>query len=163
MLVHTNRWMKHVLSVAMCWKWMRWNFLYRPLQMKKCLWTCAKWADSDHPVHAQSITMAFALLLYNLKYPMIRLADRKCPDQTARMRRLIWAFAVCFCPKTHFRIVRLIYHPTWSWWRRIDFDLSVNAYSNCLRLGCFIIVSSKLGWTSQKLMCFPCKLFIFRL
>ena len=27
------------------------------------------------------------------------------PDQTARMRRLIWAFAVRMCPKTRFRLV----------------------------------------------------------
>ena len=31
------------------------------------------------------------------------------PDQTARMRRLIWAFAVRICPKTRFCRVRVIY------------------------------------------------------
>ena len=42
---------------------------------------------------------------------MILLADykgpdhtaRKGPDQIARMRRLVWAFAVRICPETHFR------------------------------------------------------------
>ena len=29
---------------------------------------------------------------------MILLADNEGPDQTARMRRLIWAFAVCIFP-----------------------------------------------------------------
>ena len=54
----------------------------------------AKNAHSDHPAHAQSIIRAFALHSYILKYPMILLADSEGPDQTARMRRLIWAFAV---------------------------------------------------------------------
>ena len=35
---------------------------------------------------------------------MIVLADSEGPDQTARMRRLIWAFAVRICPKTRFRM-----------------------------------------------------------
>ena len=35
---------------------------------------------------------------------MILLADSEGPDQTARMRRLIWAFAVRICSKTHFRM-----------------------------------------------------------
>ena len=34
------------------------------------------------------------------------LAYNEGPDQTARMRRLIWAFAVCICPKTRFRMAR---------------------------------------------------------
>ena len=37
---------------------------------------------------------------------MILLADSEGPDQTARMRRLIWAFAVRICPKTRFRVAR---------------------------------------------------------
>ena len=39
---------------------------------------------------------------------MILLADSKGPDQTARKRRLIWAFALRICPKTRFRTVRPI-------------------------------------------------------
>ena len=35
-----------------------------------------------------------------------KLADSECPDQTACIRRLIWAFAVPICPKTRFRMVR---------------------------------------------------------
>ena len=35
---------------------------------------------------------------------MILWADSESPDQTARMRRLIWAFAVRTCPKTCFRM-----------------------------------------------------------
>ena len=37
---------------------------------------------------------------------MTLLADSDGPDQTARMRGLIWAFAVriILCPKTHFRM-----------------------------------------------------------
>ena len=35
---------------------------------------------------------------------MIQIADSGGPDQTARMRRLIWAVAVRICPKARFRI-----------------------------------------------------------
>ena len=31
------------------------------------------------------------------KYPIILFADSEGPDQTAWMRRLIWAFTVCIC------------------------------------------------------------------
>ena len=37
---------------------------------------------------------------------MILLADSEGPDQTARMRRLIWAFIVHICPKRHILIAR---------------------------------------------------------
>ena len=37
---------------------------------------------------------------------MILLADSEGPDQTARMRSLIWAFAVRICPNTRFPIAR---------------------------------------------------------
>ena len=37
---------------------------------------------------------------------MILLADSEGPDQTARMRRLIWAFPVRLCPKARFRMAR---------------------------------------------------------
>ena len=33
---------------------------------------------------------------------MILLVDSEGPDQTAQMRRLIWAFTVCICPKKCF-------------------------------------------------------------
>ena len=36
------------------------------------------------------------------------LADSEAPNQTARMRSLIWAFAIRICPKTRFRIAQLI-------------------------------------------------------
>ena len=51
-------------------------------------------ANSDHSAHAQSIIRAFALHSYILKYPMILFADSEGPDQTARPRSLICAFAV---------------------------------------------------------------------
>ena len=40
---------------------------------------------------------------------MILLADNEGPDQTARMHRLIWAFAVRISPKTRFRMARNSY------------------------------------------------------
>ena len=51
----------------------------------------------DHTAHAQMITRVFALHSYILQYSIILLADREGPDQPARMRRLIWAFAVRLC------------------------------------------------------------------
>ena len=80
--------------------------LHEPRQAKKCLRTCAKYANSDHPAHAQSIIRAFALHSYIPRYPMKLLADREGPDQTARMRRLILTFAVRICPKTRFHFAR---------------------------------------------------------
>ena len=40
---------------------------------------------------------------------MILLAGSEGPDQPARMRRLIWAFAVRISPKTRFHILLLSY------------------------------------------------------
>ena len=40
---------------------------------------------------------------------MILFADSKGPDQTARMRSLIWAFADRICAKKRFRMARPIY------------------------------------------------------
>ena len=57
-----------------------------------------------HPTHAQTLIRGVSLHLYILECPMILLADSEGPDQTARMRSLIWAFTVRICPTTHFRI-----------------------------------------------------------
>ena len=40
---------------------------------------------------------------------MILLPDSEGADQTAQMRRLIWAFAGRICPKTRYRMARPIY------------------------------------------------------
>ena len=40
---------------------------------------------------------------------MILFVDSEGPDQTARMRRLIWALAVRICPKARFRIAQPIF------------------------------------------------------
>ena len=47
-----------------------------------------------HLTRTQCLIRAFALNWYILLCPMILLADSEGSDQTARMRRLIWAFAV---------------------------------------------------------------------
>ena len=65
-----------------------------------CFQTCTKWPDWDHPC------------MHNISSePLLRivLANSEGPEQTAWMRRLIWAIAVCICPKTHFCMV-------WSRW-----------------------------------------------
>ena len=75
-------------------------------QAKKSLRVRAICADSDHPPHAQSIIRALLSILYILCYPIILFTDSEGPDQPARMRRLIWAFAVRIWSKTCFRIRR---------------------------------------------------------
>ena len=50
-----------------------------------------------HHTHVQSFIRAFAFYCYNLQSTMIHLADSEGPDQTARMRRRIWVFAVHIC------------------------------------------------------------------
>ena len=56
--------------------------------------------------HAQNVQIqiiwVFAIHLYILQYRMILLADSEGPDQTARLRSLIWAFAAHICSKTTF-------------------------------------------------------------
>ena len=73
-------------------------WIYGPRQAKKRLRTCAKCTDSDHPAHAQNAIRAFSLHTCILLHPMNLLADSEGLDQLARMRRLIWALAVCICP-----------------------------------------------------------------
>ena len=80
-----------------------------PRQAKKCLQACAKCAYSRHNAPAQCLIRAFYLHCYILQNPMILAADSEGPDQTARMRSLIWAFALRICPKTRFRVARPIY------------------------------------------------------
>ena len=72
---------------------------YGPRQAIKCLRTCAKCTDSDHPAHAQTNMRTIALHSYILLYPKIILANREGPDQTARMRRLIWASLSAYAQK----------------------------------------------------------------
>ena len=78
------------------------TFLYFVLYSiaQTCFQTCTKWPDWDHPC------------MHNISSEpllMILLANSEGPEQTAWMRRLIWAFAVCICPKTRFCMVR----PRW--------------------------------------------------
>ena len=65
--------------------------------------------------HAQNVQIQIIMCMrkvssgpYALYYPIILLADREYPDQTARMRRLIWAFAVRICTKIRFSMARLL-------------------------------------------------------
>ena len=75
---------------------------FGPRHAKKSLRTRETCADSDHPTHAQVLIRAFALHSCILYLTLILLADSEGPDQTTRMRSLIWAFAVRICPKTRF-------------------------------------------------------------
>ena len=56
----------------------------------------------------KSLIQTFSRHWNILLYPMILFADSERPDQTARIRRLISAFALRVCPKTRFRMAQLI-------------------------------------------------------
>ena len=85
------------------------NAIYEARQAKKGLRTCATCVVSDHPTHAESVIRAFVLHSYILRYQMTLLVNSEGSDQTARMRRLIWALDVRICPKKRFRMARFIY------------------------------------------------------
>ena len=74
---------------------------------------CVQCAHLHHP--AQSFIRAFSLHWNILLYPMILFAESECPDQTVRMRRLIWAFAVRICPNTCFPMARPMYMYMYYW------------------------------------------------
>ena len=86
------------------------NYYLGRVKRKRAFRHSLKCSETDHPAHAQSITPVFSLHSYILYYPMILLADNEGPDQTARMRRLIWAFVVGICPKTRFSHGAAIIH-----------------------------------------------------
>ena len=94
-----------------CWYyWILWTFEtfglihYMGRAKRKCSFELVQNAQIQvHPTHAKSLIRAFALHWYILLCPIIMLADG--PDQTARMHRLVWVFAVRICPKIRFRKV----------------------------------------------------------
>ena len=91
--------------------------IYGQRQAKMCLRACAKCTDSDLSracAKMQSLIQAVALHCNALLYPRILFVDSECPDQTARMRRLIRAFAVRICPKTRFRMARPTVHVSYT-------------------------------------------------
>ena len=88
-------------------------------------------------------TMSHPGNCYPLKHFMVSsdfVADSEGPDQTGQMRRLICAFAVRICPKTHFCMALPI---LWSWtklsWSNLFFILlaltlafsSISDYQKC--------------------------------
>ena len=74
-------------------------------QAKRCLQTCTKSVESGHLAHAQSIIRP---LLSISIFCSIQLFCKRTvkTNQTAQMRRLIWAFAVRICPKSRYRMPR---------------------------------------------------------
>ena len=71
--------------------------MFEPLRLY-----CSK--DPDESAEIYSLVGNFAILRYDLQCTIILLPDSEGPDQTAWMRRLIWAFAVRIFPKTRFRM-----------------------------------------------------------
>ena len=81
---------------------------YGPRQAQRCIRACAKCSGSDS---SHSCAKSHPGICYQLIYSivsMIQLANSAGPDQTAQMRRLIWASAVRICPKTRFRGAALV-------------------------------------------------------
>ena len=89
---------------------------YVKMFMAKVITVYFNWTASNEKVpsnmHKMCISCACAKYHLGLYYPsyilylIILLADNEGPDQTARMRRLIWALAVRICPKTLFRMAQ---------------------------------------------------------
>ena len=81
-------------------------FDWRVLEQRQVCKIPSIWASKCFRACANArlkLSCAFAKYqkgLCSLYYPLILLADSEGPDQTARMHRLIWAFAVHSCPKT---------------------------------------------------------------
>ena len=68
---------------------------------------------------------------------MIMLADSVVPDQTAQMRRLIWAFAVRRCSKIHFRMVRTNFSYNINALRKVGIGMNiVVGMAQILRMAC---------------------------
>ena len=55
--------------------------------------------STDQPVHSRYLISAFIVRLHIQQHPSFGFANSEGPDQTARMRSLIWAFAVHICEK----------------------------------------------------------------
>ena len=67
---------------------------------KGVVWPYAYTRDPDQPTKRQNLVMSVDIRRHILQYEMILKADgQRRPDQTARMRSLIWAFAVLYAPK----------------------------------------------------------------
>ena len=64
--------------------------------------TYAKGRELDHPLMPYILNKNFPIPHYILHFLMILQADSESPDQTARMRSLIWAFLVRTCCKDTF-------------------------------------------------------------
>ena len=79
----SNVWMETDETVNIIWA----------LSSEKCLRACARCAFRSTCACASYYPGS-----YILWFPMILLADSEGSDQTARIRRLIWAFAVRICP-----------------------------------------------------------------
>ena len=69
-------------------------------QEKKCLWTCAKMCRFKSFCVCAKYDLGLCTLFIH------SIGDGENPDQTAWMGRLIWAYPVSICPKTHFRMAQ---------------------------------------------------------
>ena len=80
------------------------SFIYHLSHAKrKCTCQHAQNAQIHIILRMRKISFGHLLSIHTfLYYPMILFAGSEGPDQTARMRRLIWAFAVRICSKTRF-------------------------------------------------------------
>ena len=71
---------------------------------------------------------------------MILLADNEGPDQTARMRRLIWAFVIRVYSQTRFHMAWLRYGFIFLWNQILCFILYTMWYESSEKALCIICI-----------------------
>ena len=81
--------------------------------------------------HAPNAQIQIILCMHQVLSGYSASGQSECPDQTARMRRLIWILAVLILPKTRFRMTRpiLYYEITGTNANRKVPDHSAHAHS----------------------------------
>ena len=82
------------------------TLLVGPRQANRCLRTFTKCTDSDS---SRACAKPYPGICSALIHSIVSIADIEDRDQTAQNRRLLWAFTVPICPKTHFRMARPSY------------------------------------------------------
>ena len=74
---------------------------------RRTFWLCSKRGLKSACASAQSDKSSFSAWR-NVACMAIQNAPREDSDQTARMRRLIWIFSGCTCPKVLFQTLSLL-------------------------------------------------------
>ena len=89
--------------------------------------------------------------------------DSEGPDQTARMRRLIWAFAVPICPSTRFLMARLKHKILLALITCINLlcsSVKVGAWGTCVHASVRACASMAYGVTRLVSCTFKCRAIV---